>query len=111
MDSRLKYVKTSRQVLKEYLDFYQRLGFSNIRPLFDDTRQSYMLLDIGWYNKKYIHNATIHLEIIDGKIWIQHDDTEAGVATSLLEHGVPHEDIVLGFQPPEMRPYTEFAVV
>ncbi len=109
MDTQLDYSQISKRVLKEYDGFYKKLGFSAIRPLFDDRRQSYMLLDIGWYDKKYIHNATIHLEIINGKIWIQHDDTEEGVATALLEQGVPRQDIVLGFQPPEMRPYTEFA--
>jgi hypothetical protein len=110
MDSRLDYAEISKRVLKDHFNFYQRLGFSAIRPLFDDVQQSYMLLDIGWYGKKYIHNATIHLEVINGKVWVQHDDTEAGVALKLLEHGVPREDIVLGFQPPEMRQYTEFAV-
>ncbi len=110
MDTRLDYAEISKRVLKQYFDFYKSLNFSTIRPLFDDLRQSYMLLDIGWYGKKYIHNATIHLEIIKDKIWVQHDDTEAGVVTDLLEQGVPREDIVLGFQPPEMRQYTEFAV-
>jgi hypothetical protein len=36
--------------------------------------------------------------------------TEDGIATDLLEAGVPKEDIVLAFHAPEMRPYTEFAV-
>ncbi|KAF3885538.1 hypothetical protein DA73_0400008760 [Tolypothrix bouteillei VB521301] len=39
----------------------------------------------------------MHLEIKDSKIWIQHDGTEVGIATLLLEQGVPKEDIVLGF--------------
>ena len=43
------------------------------------------------------------------KIWIEEDWTEEGVATYFLEHGVPNQDIVLGFQPPQMREYTEFA--
>lgn len=43
-------------------------------------------------------------------LWIQHDGTEIGIATQLLELGVPADDIVLGFQAPDIRPYTEFAV-
>ncbi|MDD1428313.1 XisI protein, partial [Dolichospermum sp. ST_sed9] len=43
------------------------------------------------------------------KIWIQHDGTEVGIATLLLEKGVPKEDIVLGFHSPDMREFTEFA--
>ncbi len=62
-----------------------------------------------WQDKKYIHRSPIHMEVIDGKIWIQHDDTEDGVADDLLWAGVPREDIVLGFRHPEMRIHTGFA--
>lgn len=68
-----------------------------------------MLLKIGWDDKKHIHRATLHLEIINGKIWIQNDDTEDGVAIELLNAGVPKEHIVLGFKHPSVRPHTEFA--
>jgi len=46
----------------------------------------------------------------DGKIWVQYDDSEEGIATDLPAAGVPRQDIVLGFRPPELRQYTEFAV-
>ena len=41
---------------------------------------------------------------------IQYDDTEEGIATDLLEAGVPKADIVLGFRHPKIREYTGFAV-
>jgi hypothetical protein len=50
------------------------------------------------------------MDIKDGKIWIQHDGTERGVANELVELGVPKDDIVLAYQPPYKRPYTTFAV-
>lgn len=46
----------------------------------------------------------------NGKVWIEEDLTEDGIATWLLEHGVPNMEIVLGFQPPLIRPSGEFAV-
>ncbi|BAZ21134.1 XisI protein [Kalymmatonema gypsitolerans NIES-4073] len=52
----------------------------------------------------------LHLDIIDGKIWVQQDGTEVGIANKLVEIGVPKHDIVLGIDPPKMRQYTEFAV-
>ncbi|WP_442937740.1 element excision factor XisI family protein [Nostoc sp.] len=33
------------------------------------------------------------------------------MATELMSLGVPTSDIVLAFQPPEVRKYTEFATV
>jgi hypothetical protein len=52
----------------------------------------------------------LHLDIKDGKIWIQHDGTEIGIANELVKLGVPKEDIVLAFHEPFVRPYTGFAV-
>lgn len=50
------------------------------------------------------------MDLIDNKIWIQFDDTEEGVATDLMEAGIPKEDIILGFRHPKLRQYTGFAV-
>jgi hypothetical protein len=108
MDTRLDYPQVIKQVLLDYAKYYSQGGVK-VKTLFDELQQSYMLLSMGWYGDKYIHHAPIHLELIENKIWIQADDTEAGVATDLLEAGVPKEQIVLGFKPPEIRPYTEFA--
>ena len=36
--------------------------------------------------------------------------TLLALIAQFLEHGVPNRAIVLGFQPPQNRPYTEFAV-
>jgi len=52
----------------------------------------------------------IHIEIQNGKIWIQRDFTEEGIANQLLEIGVPKTDIVLGFRAPYVRQFTEFSV-
>ena len=44
-----------------------------------------------------------------GKIWIEEDMTEDGLATELVEAGVPKEDIVLAFNPPDRRHLTDYA--
>ncbi len=49
------------------------------------------------------------MDIKQGKIWIQHNGTEIGIADELVKLGVSKEDIVLGFQAPYKRKYTGFA--
>ncbi|MFM7904363.1 MAG: element excision factor XisI family protein, partial [Microcystis sp.] len=49
-------------------------------------------------------------DIIDQKIWIQHDGTEDGIADELVAAGIPQNQIILAFKSPEIRPYTGFAV-
>jgi hypothetical protein len=48
--------------------------------------------------------------MIDGKIRIQRDETERGIANELVEAGVPRDHIVLGFRSPAVRKHIEFAV-
>ncbi|MBV7337555.1 XisI protein [Chloroflexi bacterium TSY] len=56
------------------------------------------------------YSPTLYVRIRNGKFWIEEDWTEEGIATHLVEAGVPKSDIVLGFHAPNMRPHTEFAV-
>ena len=51
-----------------------------------------------------------YTEIIDGKIWVQRDDTEDGVTYDLEEAGIPKDKIVLDFHPLHLRPHTGYAV-
>lgn len=45
----------------------------------------------------------IHLRLHDGKVYIERDGTEEGVATTLLAAGIPKEAIVLAFYPERKR--------
>ncbi|MGH9848015.1 MAG: XisI protein [Blastocatellia bacterium] len=76
----------------------------------DRTRDHYLLVNVGWRNLKRTYGNPIHLDIKDGKIWLQQDMTDYSIAEKLLEKGVPKEDIVLAFHAPYKRPYTGFAI-
>ncbi len=82
----------------------------DVQLIFDTEHDHYQLVDVGWQNQKRIHSWIDHLDIIEGKIWIQHNGTEDDIAYQLVTKGVPKEDIVLGFQAPNYRQYTDFAV-
>jgi len=57
-----------------------------------------------------VHGCLVHIDIINDKIWIQRDGTEYGIANELVNAGIPKNQIVLAFQPVDIRQYTEFAV-
>jgi hypothetical protein len=75
----------------------------------DNRAGQYLLMNIGWQDGRRVRGTTVHLRLKDGKIWIEDDMTNLDIADRLVEAGVPKKDIVLGFQPPERRKYTEFA--
>lgn len=79
-----------------------------MQTLFDSEQDHYQLLYVGWRGNKRSFGCILHLDIKGGKIWIQHDGTEVGIANQLVELGVPKQDIVLAFHEPEIRQYTDF---
>jgi len=79
--------------------------------VFDQERDQYLLLLMGWEDDRRLKSVLIHVRIHQRKIWIEEDWTEEGVATDLLAADLSRDEIVLGFHPPQVRQYTEFAVV
>lgn len=65
---------------------------------------------LAFPNQEEVYGCVLHLDIKNGKIWIQHDGTEGGIANQLVDCGVPKHDIVLDFHSPFKRQFTEFAV-
>ncbi|GAB4212635.1 MAG: hypothetical protein OHK0022_48680 [Roseiflexaceae bacterium] len=62
------------------------------------------------FTKRRVHGVIVHIEIIDGKVWLQRDDTDFAIAKELVAAGIPQDQIVLGFHSPEVRPFTGVAV-
>lgn len=110
MDTSLTYQTLIKDLLLQHAAIKPAYGQIDSRVAFDDQYGNYILIDVGWNNQKYVHGSVIHLELVNDKIWIHYDGTEEGIATELVEAGVPKEDIVLGFQPAKERPYTGFAI-
>jgi hypothetical protein len=106
-------VEEYRQIIQNLILEKAQRRFSpekiEAQSVIDTQHDHYLLLHTGWRGNNRTHGCSIHIDIKDGKIWIQHDGTEVGIATLLLEKGVPKEDIVLGFHSPDMREFTEFA--
>lgn len=78
--------------------------------LFDDSSEQYGLMSIGWMQGERVSGAILLLRIKSGKIWVEEDATDAPIAEDLVQAGIPIQDIVLGFQPPQIRAQTAFAV-
>jgi hypothetical protein len=105
-----RYRDLIEAILTDYTRVPYAYGDIKIEEVFDRTRDRYLVVNVGWDQGRRVHGSLIHIDIIGGKIWIQRDGTEEGIATELLQAGVPKEHIVLAFRPPEVRAHTGFAV-
>lgn len=106
----LNYQQIIIDLLKKHSHHQRNEDSVESQLVFDTTNHHYQLLFTGWQGEKRVYGCPIHIDLKDGKIWIQQDFTEVGIAQQLLERGVPKSDIVLGFRSPFMRQLSGFAV-
>ncbi len=110
MDTLLvKYRDIIERVITEYARYPYAYGEIERQMVFDRARDHYLLLSVGW-DKRRIHGCLIHIDLIDGKCWIQRDGTESGIALDLEAAGIPKDHIVLAFRRPEIRPSSGYAL-
>ena len=107
-------VEQYRNYIQNLLKEYSQIGSSNdeveSQIIFDTERDHYQLVHVGWRNKRRIYGCVLHLDIKNGKIWIQHNGTERDIAEELVALGVLKSDIVIGFHSPFTRQFTEYAI-
>ena len=110
MDKLEKYREYVEQLITRYANSDQNTKDIEVQVIMDTVRDHYQWMNVGWEGFKRVYNCLIHLDIKDGKIWIQQNWTEDDLAADLVEMGVPKEDIVLGLHAPYKRPYTDYGV-
>jgi hypothetical protein len=110
MDRVERYRDIVRRIVNEYASFKPSNGRIDTEAITDPDRDHYEVMHIGWDGTRRVHGSVIHMDIIDGKVWIQYDGTNRPVADELIAAGIPKEDIVLAFHPENVRQYTGFAV-
>jgi XisI protein len=115
MDKIPNYQTAATAVIQEYHAFISKstvLGATDLRDemLIDTQNNHFLLLSMSWQQKRFVYNVALHLDIIDGEIWVQQNNTEFAVADELIAKGVLRTDIVLGFIAPNVRQYSGFAV-
>lgn len=110
MDNLDVYRQIIEKVMNDYVAVPYAYGDIQAEVVFDRSHDRYLIMTLGWDDHKRVHGCIVHIDIIDGKLWIQRDGTEQGIALDLTEAGVPKEKIVLGFRPLEIRQYTEYSI-
>ncbi|BAY93532.1 MULTISPECIES: XisI protein [unclassified Tolypothrix] len=110
----MEKIEQYRQSIEELLISHADSDSSDLdiesQLILDTKNAHYQLLELGWEGMKRIYNCVMHLDIKDGKIWIQRNMIDVDIAQELLEIGIKKEDIVLGLHPPYKRPYTGYGV-
>lgn len=104
-----QYRESVQKLLQEYAAFGRGDRTVETELIFDMTRDHYQIVHVGWQDERRIYGCILHLDIKDGKIWLQHNGTENDIAKELVEMGVSKTDIVIGFHSAFKRQFTEYA--
>ncbi|MBA3694688.1 MAG: XisI protein, partial [Acidobacteria bacterium] len=93
MDKLENYRNIIERILNEYAAIPFAYGEIDSEAVFDRANDRYLLMTVGWENERRVHSCLVHVDIIDGKFWIQRDGTEDGIAEDLEREGIPKSDI------------------
>ncbi|XHR81325.1 MAG: XisI protein [Gloeotrichia echinulata GP01] len=110
MDKITQYQQIIEQLLQEYAGIASSDTEIETQLIFDTERHHYQLVNVGWKNQRRVYGCFLHIDIKDGKVWLQHNGTENEVGEDLANLGIPKQDIVIGFHSPFKRQFTDYAV-
>jgi XisI protein len=110
MDKTIKYQHAILELFKEYDKFWGHSGGLQNRIIADTQQNTFAMIAFGWQNEEsYTHLLCFHIEIINGKVWVHENNTEAMIVNELIEKGIAEEDIILGFIESEAPMYQHLA--
>lgn len=110
MDKLAQYRQYVQTLITRYAEDDVSDDEVEVQLICDTERDHYQWMNVGWEHLNRIYRSIIHIDIKDGKIWLQQNLTEQNPAEELVAMGVPREDIVLGLHPPYKRQYTDYGV-
>ena len=112
MDRVAEHSETVRGVLERVAGWVRRVPKPGVETvLAEGTDHDFFLLKrLGWHAGARVDNTVALVRVKAGKVWVEEDWTDLTIADELVRAGVPKADIVLAFQPPELRHLTDFAV-
>lgn len=95
-------IEQYRQIIR---DFLQKFAADDpeAQLIFDNERDHYLVMHVGWRGDYRIYGCAMQLDLIEGKVWIQHNSTEIAIEQELICRGVAPQDIVLGLRSPAVR--------
>ncbi|MFN0122105.1 MAG: element excision factor XisI family protein [Blastocatellia bacterium] len=96
----LNKMDSYRQILRQVVEYHASLKPGNRKidsiAVCDPRNDNYLMMDIGYDHLGRVDEVIIHLRLReDGRVLIEYDGIEYGIARDLIKAGIPPEDILL----------------
>ncbi len=92
MDQTMSYAEILTRVVREEGKLQPKHGPAIVSVCDQETGQ-FMLIAVGWQNRRHIDSILFHAQLTDGVVTIETDKTEEGLKSALIEAGIREKDI------------------
>jgi hypothetical protein len=92
MDQTMSYAEILTRVVREEGKLQPKHGPAIVSVCDQETGQ-FMLVAVGWQNRRHIDSILFHAQLKDGVVTIETDMTEEGLKSALIEAGIHEDDI------------------
>jgi hypothetical protein len=88
-----------KQVINQYAQLKPSHGDIRLEAVFDEKRDRYALMQIGWNREQRVRGNLIYITLRNDTVYLEYDGMEQGITQDLIDRGIPAESIVLAFLP------------
>jgi hypothetical protein len=110
MDQLARYRQIVQDILVEQAAYPFSHGNIDLETIFDEKNDRYTVMMVGWNRDDRFYGPLAHIDIVDGKLWIQRDGTAESLPLLLMEKGVPKDRIVMAYRHPREQELMGFAM-
>lgn len=99
MDTPTSHREAVKQVLLHYAQLRSSHGQIRLEVVFDETRDHYALMQVGWQQGRRVKGNIIYVTLRNHQIVIEYDGIEQGIVQDLIAQGISKDQVVLAFLP------------
>ncbi len=97
MDTAAVYREIIKKTVLRYAELRPSHGDIRLDPVFDETRDRYVLMQTGWEREKRVGGDLLYILLKDGKVYVEYDGIGHGITDDLVGEGIPEDNIVFSF--------------
>ena len=68
-----KYRNSIVEIMRKYQNAVPSCGDIEVQTIFDRENDHYQIINVGWQNDRRIYGCSLHIDIKNNKVWIQHN--------------------------------------
>jgi hypothetical protein len=97
MDSTASCREIVKKTILRYAALRPSHGDIRLDPIFDESRDRYALMQVGWDRGRRVKGVLLYVTLLDGKVHVEYDGLEHGIIDDLIRGGIPEEQVVLSY--------------